>query len=726
VKAFVARQGPWCFRHHGVVILAWLILGMTLVLLGHQAETRYIGDVSMPSSESEHARRTAVDAFPGPSGDVLKIVVTTCPGDQRNVVGATCRGRVDDPPVRRRLERLFGSIRRMAHVAHVASPYAPGRAQQINRDRTVAYAQVRFDQSGERLPGSAVRHVVEAAEAGRQSDLQIQLLGEMVSESPRRHGFAAEALGLLLTTVILRRFFRSWLATALPLLIGIIGVGAGLVVVELVSPLIPAAAFYPKLVRMVGVAVAVDYALFQMDRFRRARRDGADVATAVATASTSAGRAVVWAAVTFAAAMLSLFAEPIELLHSVAITVVITVCLTTLASVTLIPALLRLVGHRIPVAPARDSGWAWSWTRRVQHRPWVALLIGLCLLLALWLPAWGVRGRIATAGNDADGATTRAAYELLARGFGDGINGPFTLVATVPRLADAPAVTRLRGTVTEDRGVAAVAAPRWDLGRTTAVLVVYPRADPGTEMAEDLLDRLRVTIVPQAVHGTRAHVAVGGVTATSRDLAVGLNPLGAAQAPFVGLVLTVSGLLLLLAFRSVLVPVKAAAMNLLSVAAAYGVVCLVFARGIGADLLGVAAGPVEPWLPLMIFSLLFGLSLDYEVIIVARVREEWRGGADAEAAVTRGLAETAGVVTAAAAVMAANFFSHAELADDRTIKEFGLGLGTAVAVDVTIVRLCLLPAAMQVIRRVNFYLPRWLDQMLPPLSIEGPDARHGP
>jgi RND superfamily putative drug exporter len=707
-----------CLRHRRLVVLIWAVgIGLSLLYLT-MIDNRYSDEFSAPASESTSALATLHAQLSGPPGDSVTVVAHSRSGR-----------RVDDPAERATLDDLFGSIRKCEHVRALSTPFTPEGRGQVSPDGTVAYATVYFDQSGPDL-SPAVRQVVDsAAKAARTSGLEVDVGGEAVSRATRGGGIFLtlgwpEILGLGGAAIILLLTLRSPVAMLLPLVSAGAAVFTGLAVVGLGSYVWPAASFSPELVKLVGFGVGIDYALFVVSRFRQAVRHQEDVSAAVVAAMSTAGRVVIFAGMTVCVAMLSLFTLDLDLLYSVATAASITVALSMICAITLLPALLGLCGRRIPAprvrapgsSPAAD-GHAHRLSKCVERHPWRALILGVGVLGVLWLPGFGLPIGSADASVDPTSSTTRHAYDLLARGFGPGFNGPLLLVATARGPMDAESLTRLGTDVARDGEVAAVAPLQWNADRTTAVLTVFPRSAPNTEPTESLLGRVREKIVPVATANTGLHVDVGGVTATSVDIA---GVLDRAQWWFKGLVMMVSALLLLWVFRSLGIPVKAAALNWASVQAALGVVGLVFSRGWFAGLLHVETGPIAPFLPIMIFAMTFGVSMDYEMFIISRIREEWLRSGRNEEAVTKGLSHTVGVVSAAASIMAVVFGAFAVFGDDRMIQMFGLGLFAAIVLDVTIIRCLVLPATLHLCGdRVNWGLPAWMSRLLPELTLEG-------
>ncbi|MBV9415949.1 MAG: MMPL family transporter, partial [Solirubrobacterales bacterium] len=484
---------------------------------------------------------------------------------------------------------------------------------------------------------------------------------------------------------------------------------------------------------MIGLGVGVDYALFIVTRFRENYRSGGgDVTAAVEAAMNTSGRAVLFAGATVVIALLGMFALGVSLLNGAAVAASIGVALVLSASLTLLPALLSLVGHRIgatggrrgaPIAgDTRPQFWL-RWVTRVQRRPAVIAAAATALMLALAAPALGLRLASSDAGNDPAGQTTRQAYDLLARGFGPGFNGPLQLAVALPRPHDGAALTQLENAVRSTPGIASVATPRLNASGTAAAVVAYPTAAPQSAQTSAVVTRLRDHVIPPLERTSGARVYVGGSTAAQVDFS---HVLSSKLPLFIAVVIGLAALLLLVVFRSFVIPVQAAVMNLLSIAASLGVVQAVFERGWLGGLFGVQRGPIDAFIPVLAFAIVFGLSMDYEVFLVSRVHEEWQTRRDATAAIREGLARTGRVITAAAAVMIAVFGAFA-ISGNRVLEMFGLAMASAVFLDAIVVRMLLLPAVLQLMGSTTWRLPRWLERRLPRVALEGgpvPKPRH--
>jgi RND superfamily putative drug exporter len=714
--SMLQRLARVTYRRRRRVLVGWVLLLIGLIGLNETAGGEFLDDFTLPGSESQQA------------ADLLRASgFGNRAGANGQVVFRADQG-VDDPAVRQAMTALFAELEAGIPDTEVVSPYDPqGGGHRSRRDPRIAYAQLDLgdrDSSGYQQAGRTARDLVAQVKV---PGLRVELGGDTFAAQSSSGG---EGTGFLAAMVILLLAFGSVLAMGLPLLTALFGIGSGISLVGLAVNLVDMPSFSDQAVLMIGIGVGIDYALFIVTRYREGLQAGLPPEDATARAVDTAGRAVLSAGTTVIIAVLGLFTLGLDMIRGLAAGITLGVLMTMLAALTLLPAVLGFVGANIDRLglPHRRRGGAGRgslghrWSRLVQRHPWPALLVGALVLAVLTLPVTGLRLGFGDAGNRPTTDTTRRAYDLLAGGFGPGFNGPLLLVAQTPGgQADQAALARLAGTLRQTPGVAFASDPIPNRARDTAILQVVPTTAPQDQATADLVGRLRHQVLPAATAGGDLAVRVGGLTAGGLDFA----DYSASRLPwFVGTVLVLSFLLLLAVFRSLLVPLKAVAMNLLSIGAAYGVVVAVFQWGWGASLIGVGRpGPVEAWAPMMLFAILFGLSMDYEVFLLSRIREHYDRGRDNSAAVAGGLAATARVITAAAAIMVVVFAGFV-LGVDRSIKLFGLGLAAAVLLDATIVRMVLVPAAMQLLGDRNWWLPGWLDRHLPALHVEA--AQHGP
>ncbi|MFG3307787.1 MMPL family transporter [Streptomyces wuyuanensis] len=606
-----------------------------------------------------------------------------------------------------------------------------GAAAQISEDGRTAYATVVFEAKAADVPEAQARAVVDTAKSAAHDGLRVELGGSAtaLAETPTSH--LAEIVGVAVAAVVLFLAFGSLAASLLPIATALVSVGAAYAGIVLLGHVMDVADFAPVLGLLIGLGVGIDYALFIVTRHRKGLRRGLSVADAAENAVATTGRAVVFAGLTVCIALLGMLILRLSFLNGVAIAACLTVLLTVAASVTLLPALLSFIGMRALGRPERrriarrgprpelPTGFAARWSVFVERRPKLLGLVATALMTVLALPTFSLHLGTSDQGNAPASSTTRKAYDLVAEGFGPGTNGPLTLVAALDGADDRLAMQQLPAALRATEGVASVSPVTFNSRADTAVVTVVPDSPPQSKRTSELVDRLRADVLPEAESGTSLEVHVGGVTASYDDFAdviVGKLPL------FVGVVIALGCVLLLLAFRSVGIPLKAALMNVVAVASAFGVVVAIFQWGWGSELLGLgSAGPIEPFLPVIMVSVLFGLSMDYQVFLVSRMYEEWLETRDNRRAVRVGLAETGRVINSAAIIMISVFLAFV-LSGDRVIAMFGIGLAAAVALDAFVLRTLLVPALMHMLGSANWWLPGWLDRRLPRISIETPES----
>jgi RND superfamily putative drug exporter len=706
----------WCYRHRLIVVLLWLIAVAGLGVASKAVGSAYSDNFSLPGTESTKALQLLQKSLPAQSGDSATVVWQT--GE-----GSTVR----DPAVRQRMTATLGKLATLPSVTSVTSPYSPRGARQISKDGRTAYAQLSFDQLGNKLPKGDVQRVVDTAEQARTAGLRVELGGNSISQTERTPPSSSEAVGVLAAAIVLFIAFGSLFAMLLPILTAIAGVGTGLLTVGLLTHALDIGQIGPILGALIGLGVGIDYALFIVTRHRSGLRSGMTVEDSVVKAIDTSGRAVLFAGATVVIALLGMLVLGMSFLNGMAIASATTVVATVLAAITLLPALLGILGmrtlsrreRRLTAAGTPSGGGVWQrWASVVQRRPGLLSAVAIVLIGVLTLPVFSLRLGSSDAGNNPSSTTTRQAYDLLAKGFGPGFNGPLQLVAQTPAPADQQALGRLVDEVGHLKGVASVAAPPMPPGSKIGIVQVVPTTSPQSKQTSDLIDRLRHDVVPAAERGSTMKVYVGGATAIFVDFAgvlTGKLPL------FLGVIITLGFILLLVAFRSLLVPATAAVMNVLAAGASFGVIVAFFQWGWGSELIGLgAAGPVEAFLPVIMLSVLFGLSMDYQVFLVSRMHEEWVHTRDNARAVNVGQAQTGRVITAAATIMIAVFIAFV-FGGQRVIAEFGIGLAAAVALDAFILRTVLVPAVMHLFGAANWWLPKWLDRRLPHLSVDPPD-----
>ncbi|GAA1029202.1 MMPL family transporter [Virgisporangium ochraceum] len=694
------RLAGWAYRRRWLALALWVV-ALAGVTAGSQVlGDDYRNDFSLPGTESQRALDVLKRESPAQAGATVQIVMES-------------DGGLAQEGTRARVERMLADVRGLPHVTGVAGPYVA-----VSPDGTVGYATVTLDGVAEQVPAPAVRDLISTAQAAEGDGLRIELSGDPVRNAEESEGGAAEGIGLLAALVILVLLFGSLLAASLPIVIAVFAVGTALGLTVLASHVATVADFTAPLMLLVGLGVGIDYALLVFSRYRSELVDGTPRDEAVTRALDTAGRTVFFAGCTVIVALLGLVLLGLGSLQGVAVAMALTVLMTMLAALTLLPALLALFGGRIErsvrrraekreARGRRPDGEGWRrLSNAVERWRWLAVVVPTVAMLALAAPAVNLQLGFADAGNDAPGSTSRQAYDLLADGFGPGYNGPLIVVVEG---GDATAARAAQEALGDAKGVAAV-VPQDGAGSGPTTLIVLPDSKPQDEATGDLVNRLRADVLPPVEAQTGATLLVGGSTAAVVDYSDAV----ASRLPlFVLVVVGLSMLLLLLVFRSVLVPIKAAVLNLLSVAAAMGVMTLVFQEG----MFGVAPGPIEAYVPVMIFAIVFGLSMDYEVFLLARMHEEWMRRGDASAAVREGLATTGKVVTAAAAIMIVVFGAFL-FSPERMLQQFGLGLAVAVLVDALVIRCLILPGVMHLLGRSAWWLPGWLGRRLPQVALE--------
>jgi putative drug exporter of the RND superfamily len=731
----------WSTTHRLYVVIGWIALLVVMIALAGSAGTSYSNNFTLPNSDAQRAADLLQRSFPAQAGD------------RDTIVYKVSSGTVLDPAVKARMSAMFAEVDKLPHVTTVISPYAGAAAgKSISADGRIAFATVVFDEKANLLPKSAAERVVKVARAAGRPGLQVELGGQAI-EATEQAGFGlSTAVGLLAAIVVLLLTFGSVVAMGLPIVTALFGLGTGLAAIALFTHVVDTPNFSSELAAMIGLGVGIDYALFILTRFREAYGTPGPTfenpRESVVHALDTAGRAVLFAGCTVVIALLGMMLLGVDFLYGVAISASIGVLLVMLASLTLLPALLTLAGARVArpsrrarrraaktqAAPATNlpgEGGAWlRWSKFVQRKPWSIAIVSALVMLVIAAPATALRLGSSDASNDPANQTTHRAYELLAEGFGQGFNGPLLVVAKVPSPSKEAAVQgisqpaapgegkapveKLRSAIAATPGVVAVAPAKLNPAGNVATITVYPHSSPQAYATTQLVERLRSSVIPPLEAHTGMAVYVGGVTAGAVDFA---TTLGHKLPLFIGVVVLLSALLLMVVFRSLVIPLQAAVMNLLSIGASLGVIVAIFQWGWFGGLFGVQQGPIESFIPVMLFAIVFGLSMDYEVFLVSRMHERWVRTGDDQRAVQEGLALTGRVVTAAAAIMVCVFLSFM-LGEDRIIKEFGLSLASAVFLDALVIRCLLLPAVLTIIGARTWQIPSWLA-WLPRINIEG-------
>ncbi len=754
-----ARLGRWCFLNRAKVVIAWIVVLLGTNIAGAAVGSAFNGEFNIPASESADGLAVIEENFGGLGSSAGgSIVFQSADG-------------VDTAGVRDAMEAAFAEISTIEGLS-VVSPFQEFGAAQVSADRTVAFAQLNLAPDIDEAESAAMTETILEALPSIDG-LRIEIGGAVFAEFEPPQ---TELIGLAFAIVVLIIAFGSVLAMGLPLGVALAGVVTGSVgLVTLLTNVVAMPDFAPIIGIMIGLGVGIDYALFIVTRYRELTRAGESFEDATAGAMDTAGRAVVFAGITVVMSLLGMLLMGLPFVAGIGIAAATTVFVTMVASITLLPALLGFAQHRVEVtrwrgliaagfaalallglglnvgvlaaggallagatvvasfffAPLRASvpdrvekplreTLSFRWSRTIQKRPWAFLVLGGGALVLLSLPVFGLRLGFSDEGNFAEETTTRQAYDLIAEGFGPGFNGPLLLAVEVDDPADAPLVQALVAAVGADEGIAAVGQPlpsdRANPTGSRAYLVqLIPTTSPQDKATSDTVSRLRSDVVPSVVEGSSLTASLAGAVPVNIDFT---SFISRRIFVFFGAVLAVSFLILMVVFRSLLVPLKAVLMNMLSISAAYGVVVAIFQWGWFGGISGVEPAPIEPFVPMMLFAIVFGLSMDYEVFLLSRVKEEFDRTGDPVQSVADGLAASARVITAAAAIMVVVFGSFL-LEDNRIIKLFGVGLSVAVLLDATLVRLLLVPATMELLGEKNWWLPRWLDRLLPNVSIDG-------
>jgi putative drug exporter of the RND superfamily len=756
-----ATLGRWCYRNRGKVVLLWVVAFLAAGGITAAIGTAYSTEFELPESETLRGFEILDEYFAG----------STAGGEGGTIVFRAEQG-VTDPEIQDAMTAFFDAAAQIEGITLV-SPYTQEGAQQVAafgpEAGKIAYAQIGL--SRETTLEEATRIGRELKALIPQVDgLQVEVGGATLAEFDVP---SSELLGLGFAMIVLIFAFGSVLAMGLPVSVALAGIGMGTTLAGLLSHILSIPDFSTTIAVMLGLGVGIDYALFIVTRYREnVHNNGGNLEEATVVAMATAGRAVAFAAMTVVISLLGMLLMNLAFLTGLAATAATVVAVTALGALTLLPALIGFAGGRIEVtrwrglvaallvavglvgialairplaigaivtaaivvvasfavAPLRqevprrtprplDETVPYRWSRFVQHHAWLAAIGGALVLIVLSLPFFGIRLGFSDEGNYPEDTTTRRAYDLLAAGFGPGFNGPLLLATEIPAGTDPTTLEGVTQAIADDPGVAFItpAIPNDQAAPTAALWRLFPTTAPQDEATTELVYRLRDEVIPVATEGTGLDVAVSGGVAATVDFTEYLT----SRLPvFIGVVLALSFLLLMLLFRSVLVPVKAVVMNLLSIGAAYGVTTAIFQWGWGSDVLNIAGAPIEPFVPMMMFAIVFGLSMDYEVFLLSRIREEYLKTGDSRLSVADGLASTARVISAAALIMVVVFGSFIG-ESDRIVKLFGVGLATAVAIDATIVRMLLVPATMELLGDANWWLPRWLDRILPHVAAEG-------
>jgi RND superfamily putative drug exporter len=712
---FLARLADISYRRRGRMVLGWIVGAILIIGVGSALAGDYNANYDTPGSESKAASDLTEQRFGGYSGQEVYVVWKAS-------------GAADSPAVKRQLNSFFQQAEQVDHIA----PHTPVRVSPRNGD--IAASTLPMTVPGWDFTKEQGEQLIKAADDNSGNGLEIKLGGDPIYAA--QGSTSPEGLGFLGAAIVLLIAFGSVVAAGLPLAIALIGLGissGGLIV--LLANIVDVPDWTTAVSGLIGIGVGIDYSLLVLTRFRTALAEGKDRHDAVVEAVTTSGRSVIIAGSTVVVAVLGLALTGLTYMYGVALSASLAVLVMMSASVSLLPALLSYLGPRVDKlripflgrtlgkpAQTTEESPAWRWSHFVQRNSWAAAILATALLLALAAPALGMRLGFPDAGNDPPGKMTREAYDLNTAGFGPGTNGPLVIAADLPDAAAKGEIDAFAQQLRQERGISFVAPPRINEAGDAALITAIPTTSPQDQTTSDLVNHLRDDVIPGQFAGTGIDVKVGGVTAALEDQSEYMKdrmPL------FIAAVVGLSFLLLLVAFHSPFISLKAAFMNLLSVSAAYGVMTLAANGGGLSNLIGIDHEvPIAPFMPVMMFAILFGLSMDYEVFLVSRIREEYLKDGDTQRAVADGLAKTARVITAAAAIMVVVFLAFCA-AQDVFLKLFGIGLASAIFLDATIVRMVLVPAVMQLLGERNWWIPEWLERILPRLDVERKVAVEG-
>ena len=695
-------------RRRWLVLVIWIVLIIGVNVVAQSVGSAYSNSFSLPGTNSTSALHLLERGFPHQSGDADQIVFHARSGQLSSDAST--------------ITPVLSTIAALPEVGKV-SPIS------YARDGSIGYVTVTFIKQANLLNTKDVQAVVNAAAKLRSGTLQVDFGGNAFGQLSSPKGSPGEGVGLLLTAVVLFLAFGSLWAMLLPLGVALFAIGIASGTTTLLSHGLSIASFAPILGSLIGLGVGIDYALFIVTRARQNLRQGKGVEESIITAVNTSGRAVLFAGATVCVALLGMLVLGFSFLNGLGVAAALTVLITMLASLTLLPALLGFQKHRVlsrrerrqlaadgPEPEVVEGGWQ-RWAAFVSRRPKTLSLLAIVAIVLIALPVFSLNLGISDQGSDPAGSTTRVAYDLLAQGFGPGSNGPLSVVGDIQSSADVAVMHSLATALHGAPDVATVGPVILNATHTVALLVVTPKSSPQSTTTSALINSIRTHYVPTATSTSHTAIFVGGARALSDDFSHILD----SKIPLFLVVIVLLGcLLLMVAFRSILIPLVAAAMNLLAVGASFGLVVAVFQWGWGSSLIGSGTGPIESYLPIIMIAILFGLSMDYQVFLVSRMHEEWVNTKDNELAITRGQANTGRVISAAALIMICVFFSFA-FGGQRIIAEFGIGLGGAVLLDAFILRTILVPALMHYIGKANWWMPTWLDRVVPHVAVEAGD-----
>jgi len=702
--ADIAHKRRW------IVLLVWVFLITGVGGAAKSAGTAFSSSFELPDTESSRVQEILAKQFPAQRGDSTQIVMES-------------QGNLTSVENQATIEKMLAEVAKSPIVESIDSPFDP-RFAALSTNQSIGFATVHFNDSAQELPKDEVNAVVDVAKSFETADLKVNLSGAVIKMANATPSVKkSEIVAILAAFLVLLYTFGSLVATMVPIIVAVFALAVGSALVGIASNSIMMADFAPILASLIGLGVGIDYALFIVTRFRRAIHEGKSVQESIRIAMTTSGRSVLFAGIIVCISMLGLFTVGLSFLSGVGVASAISVIISMIASITLLPALLSVIGMNIDglkipfkkLHSEEEGGKGWKkWAERIQAHPVRWAISSTLVLLFICLPVTQIRLGASDSGNDAVGTTTRQAYDTLAKGFGPGFNGPITMLADVSNQKSIDGTQKAIEIIKAQPDVAAIlpAIPTQD-GKYQ-LITIYPKSSPQSEETSDFITELREDVIPTIEKETGVTFQVGGIVAIFKDFG---DVLTSKLLNFILTVVILSMLLLMILFRSLLIPIKAATMNLLSICAAFGVVVAGFQWGWFEPIFGTSAGPIESFLPIMLFAILFGLSMDYEVFLVSRIHEEWMKSKNSKDSVSKGLAATGSIITAAAAIMIVVFMAFVFLGE-RTIQLFGVGLAVAVLIDATIIRSTLVPSFMQLAGKWNWYLPSAIDNRLPKIRLE--------
>ncbi len=701
----------FCYRRRWIVLAVWIVIFLGVNVAAQTFGSAFANSFSLPGTNSTHAESLLASGFKGKAGDIDQIVFHATSGTIASHEAS--------------IQAVIAKAAKLPDVATVVSPFVGGSLQ-ISKDNKIAYAVVYFAKPAFKLKDSQIRAVETISATARSATLDVQFGGNAFGQLDAPKGSKGEIFGLIATAIVLILAFGSFFAMLLPLGVALFALGIASAATTLLSHGLNIAQFAPILGTLIGLGVGIDYALFMVTRSRQALKRGMTVEDSIVTALNTSGRAVLFAGFTVCVALLGMLVLRLSFLNGVAIASSLTVLITMFASLTLLPALLGFQKHHVlsrrerralkdhgPEPAVVETGWQ-RWADFVSRHPRILSLVALMVIVAVAVPFFSLHLGSADQGSNPTSTTTRQAYDLLAKGFGPGFNGPLQIVGAIRNAGDQQAMVNLGQSLQGKSDVAAVAPLQMSDNGKVGVIYLVPKSSPQDTKTEDLINTIRNSYIPAATSASHTAIFVGGITAIFADFAT----IFLAKIPlFVGVIVLLGCLLLMVAFRSIIIPLTAAAMNLLATGASFGLVVAVFQWGWGSSLIGAGTGPVETFLPVIMIAILFGLSMDYQVFLVSRMHEEWLNTGSNQEAINRGQANTGRVISAAALIMISVFSSFA-FGGQRIIAEFGIGLGGAVLMDAFILRTVLVPSLMHFFGKANWWMPKWLERVVPHVAVE--------